>query len=257
MLLKNRVAIVTGGSSGIGRGICLEFAKEGAKVVVADVSNKPKQGKFFETTPTPPVDEEINSKGGNSNFFQTDISNDKDVKNLINSTVDLYGKIDILVNNAGIHIPGNSEELSIENWDKVVGVNLRGQFITSKYCIPHIKKSNFGRIIQIASIHSFGGGLGPAYPPSKAAVLNLVKDLSIELASHNVTVNAICPGAIETPIQDYMTEKILKEYKNTIPLGRFGLPKDIGRAAVFFASDQSDWITGTSLIVDGGHRAKV
>ena len=120
MLLKNRVAIVTGGSSGIGRGICLEFAKEGAKVVVADVSNKPKQGKFFETTPTPPVDEEINSKGGNSSFFQTDISNDKDVKNLINSTVDLYGKIDILVNNAGIHIPGNSEELSIENWDKLL-----------------------------------------------------------------------------------------------------------------------------------------
>ena len=257
MNLKNRVAIVTGGSSGIGKGICLEFAKEGAKVVVADISNKPKQGKFFESNQSIPVDKEIKSLGGDSVFINTNISSENDVKNLIDSTIDLYGKIDILVNNAGIHIPGTTQDLSIEDWDKVIGVNLRGQFLTAKNCIPHLKKSKFGRIIQIASIHSFGGGLGPAYPPSKAALINLVKDLAIELAPYDITVNAICPGAIETPIQDYLTKKMIDDYKETIPLGRFGLPKDIAKAAVFFASDQSEWITGTSLTVDGGHTAKV
>ena len=99
--------------------------------------------------------------------------------------------------------------------------------------------------------------MGPAYPPSKAALINLVKDLAIELAPNDITVNAICPGAIETPIQDYLTKKMIDDYKETIPLRRFGLPKDIAKAAVFFASDQSEWITGTSLTIDGGHTAKV
>ena len=185
------------------------------------------------------------------------MGNQDDIEELIRFTVDFYGQLDILVNNAGIHIPGNSQELSMSDWDKVIQVNLRGQVVAAKNAIPHLKNSKFGRIIQIASINSFGGGLGPAYPISKAAVINLVHDLSIELGPHNVTVNAICPGAIETPIQDYMTKEIIDEYLKTIPLGRFGLPKDIARATVFLASDEANWITGEHLTVDGGHRAKV
>ena len=257
MLLKDRVAIVTGGSSGIGRSISLEFAKEGAKVVIADIVEKPKRGKFFEKEHKPPVATEINDNGGNATFIKTDVGNQDDVEELIRYTMDFYGQLDVLVNNAGIHIPGNSQELSMSDWDKVIQVNLRGQVVAAKSAIPHLKNSKFGRIIQIASINSFGGGLGPAYPISKAAVINLVHDLSIELGPHNVTVNAICPGAIETPIQDYMTKEIIDEYLKTIPLGRFGLPKDIARAAVFLASDDANWITGEHLTVDGGHRAKV
>ena len=253
MLLENRIAIVTGGSSGIGRGIATEFAREGAQVVVTDIQEAPSRGKYHEKNTITPTVEEIEKLGAQGLFVQTDMADDSQVDLLIQKTVEHFGGLDILVNNAGIHIPGNSQEISIADWDKVVGVDLRSIFVATKIAIPHLRKSKYGRIIQIASVHAYGGGAGPAYAPAKAAVVNM----ALEVAQENITVNAICPGYIETAIQDYLTLEQIEEVRQRTPLPRFGLPRDIARSAVFLASDDAEWITGTSLVVDGGYIASV
>ena len=257
MLLKNRIAIVTGSSSGIGRGIAIEFAREGAHVVVTDIQENPNQGKYHEQDTITPTVNEIEKLGAQGLFVKTDISDDTQVGHLIQKTVEHFGGLDILVNNAGIHIPGNSQELSIDNWDKVINVDLRAIFVATKIAISHLKKSTFGRIIQIASVNAYGGGAGPAYASAKAAVVNMTRDLALEIAQENITVNTICPGYIETAIQDYLTPEQIEETRQRTPLPRFGLPRDIGRSAVFLASDDAEWITGTSLVVDGGYLASV
>ena len=252
MLLEDRVAIVTGGSSGIGRGICLEFAREGAKVVVADVDDVPKRGKYHETDERPPTAKEIDRLGGQALFVKGDIAEEGSVRNLIEATVRHFGGIDILVNNAGVYVPGTSQEISIEDWDRVVGVDLRAIFLTTKFALPHIQRSQAGRIINISSVHAFGGGGGPPYAAAKAGVVNMTRDTAVEVGNDGITVNAICPGYIETPIQDYLTEEQIEATRKGTPLPRFGTPRDIGRACVFLASDDASWITGTALPVDGG-----
>ena len=256
MLLKDRISIVTGGSSGIGRGIALEFAREGARIVIADIQESPLQGKYHEIDVTTPTVQEIENLGVQGIFIKTDVSEESQVAQMIQRTVEHFGGLDILVNNAGIHIPGGSQDISIADWDKVVGINLRGVFMTTKLAIPYLKKSKFGRIIQIASVHAYGGGAGPAYASAKAAVVNMVRDTALEVGKFGITVNAICPGYIETAIQDYLTPEQVESSLQKTPMQRLGLPKDIGRAAVFFASDDAEWITGTSLLVDGGASAK-
>ena len=257
MLLKDRVCIVTGASSGIGRGIALEFAREGARVAVVDRQATPLRGKYHEIDVTTPTVTEIEKLGAHGIFLQTDVADASQVADAIQQTVDHFGGLDILVNNAGIHIPGGTQEISIDDWDKVIGVNLRGVFVATKLAIPHLKQSKFGRIIQIASVHAYGGGAGPAYAPAKAAVANMVRDTALEIGQDGITVNAICPGYIETAIQDYLTPEQVEEALEKTALPRFGLPRDIGRAAVFLASDDAEWITGASLLVDGGFAAGV
>lgn len=257
MKLKNRVAIVTGGSSGIGRGICMEFVKEGAKVVVADVQEYPKPGKYHDQDVTTPVLEEVEKIGGKGLFVRTDMGDETSVRNLMQDAASHFGGIDILVNNAGIFIPGDSQTLGVADWDKVIGVNIRGLFLSTKFVIPHLRDSKAGRIINVASVHAFHGGGGPAYAPAKAGVLNLTRDTAIEVGARGITVNAICPGYIETPIQDYLTQEQIDDCLEKTPLPRLGLPSDIGRAAVFFASDDAEWITGAALPVDGGWLAPV
>lgn len=257
MILKGRVALVTGGSSGIGRGICLEFAREGARVVVADIRETPKQGKYYEKEPALPTAAQIAQEGGQALFVQADLAQEGAVRQLIEQGSAHFGGLDILVNNAGVFIPGSSQELSVADWDRVVGVNLRGVFLATRFALPHLKKSKAGRIINIASVHAFGGGSGPVYASAKAGVVNLTRDTAIEAGPDGVTVNAICPGAVETPIQDYLTPEIIEEVKRRTPLRRFGTPRDIGRACVFLASDDAAWITGAALLVDGGLTAPV
>ena len=138
-----------------------------------------------------------------------------------------------------------------------MAINLRGPYLCTKHSVPHLKKSQAGRIINIASVHAFVGGGGPVYPPAKAGLVNLTRDSAIELDSENFTVNAICPGYIETPIQDYLTEEQIETSRHRTPLPRLGLPSDIGRVAVFCASDDAEWITGTALPVDGGWLAPI
>ena len=138
-----------------------------------------------------------------------------------------------------------------------MGINLRALFLTTRAAVPHLKQSRAGRIVNIASVHAFHGGGGPAYAPAKAGVVNLTRDTAVELASHGITANTICPGYIETPIQDYLTEAQIAEAAEKTPLPRLGLPRDIGRACVFFASDDAEWITGATLPVDGGWLAPI
>jgi len=258
MKLKDKVAVITGANSGIGRGIALDMALvEGAKVVVVDITEVPKVGKFFETESRKPTSEEIISQGGIAEFFQADISKEDEIKKLVNFVLDKFGKLDILVNNAGLGIPGNTQELSLEDWETVIGVNLKGPFLMTKYFAPLLKESSSGRILNIASILAFGGGGGPAYPPAKAGLVNLTKDSALEFASHGITVNCICPGAIQTPMQDYLTKEIIEYVSTNTPIPRLGLPKDIAKICSFLASSDASWITGIAIPVDGGREARL
>ena len=255
MRLKDRICIVTGGSSGIGRGIALEFAREGARIVVVDKQETPLRGKYHETDTTTSTLAEIEKLGASGLFLAADVADETQVAHVIERTLEHFGGLDVLVNNAGIHIPGGTQDLSIADWDSVVAVNLRAVFVATKLAIPHLKHSAYGRIIQIASVHAYGGGAGPAYAPAKAAVVNMVRDTALEVGRFGITVNAICPGYIETAIQDYLTPEQVEAALEKTALPRFGLPRDIGRAAVFLASDDAEWVTGASLLVDGGFTA--
>ena len=257
MKLRDRVAIVTGGSSGIGRGISIELAGEGARVVVCDLVERPRPGKYHDRDVTTPTVEALNAMGADGLFVKTDVSDEAAVNRLVERTVETFGGLDILVNNAGIFELGDSQTTPVETWDHVMGVNLRALFLTTRAAVPHLKQSRAGRIINISSVHAFHGGGGPAYAPAKAGVVNLTRDTAVELASLGITANTICPGYIETPIQDYLTEAQVAEALEKTPLPRLGLPKDIGRACVFFASDDAEWITGTALPVDGGWLAPI
>ncbi len=257
MQLKDRVAVVTGGSSGIGRGICLEFAREGANVVVADIQEQPKRGKYHEQDVVATTVVEVERLGSQGLFVQTDVVEEASIRRMVETAVSHFGRLDILVNNAGIYVVGNTQTLATADWDRIMNVNLKALFLSARFAIPYLRASQAGRIINIASVHAFAGGAGPAYAPAKAAVVNLTRDTAIEVANDGVTVNAICPGYIETPIQDYLTQEQIDDCLEKTPLPRLGLPRDIGRATVFLASDDAEWITGIALPVDGGWLAPI
>ncbi len=255
--LKDRVCLVTGGSSGIGRGISIEMAREGAGVVVADLQEAPRIGKYDPDPPTTTTVEEIEKLGARALFLRTDVSDQKSVQTMLRDTIHRFSGIDILVNNAAVLIPGNSQELSVEQWDRVQAVNLRSLFLTTKFSAPFLKQSKAGRIINIASVAAFFGGGGPAYTAAKAAVLNLTRDSALELAPDGVTVNAVCPGFVQTSMHDSFTEEKVERLRQWTPLQRAGTPAEIGRTCVFLASDDAAWITGIALPVDGGWLARV
>lgn len=251
----DRTVIVTGASSGIGRGIARRFAEEGAKIVVADVRREPKRGDRFGTDETAPTDEVIREElGGEALYVETDVSDPDDVREMVDEAVDAFGGVHVLVNNAGIHIPGDSQEIDVEDWETVIGVDLDGAFYCAKFAIPHLKESG-GQIINIGSVNSQEGGGGPPYASAKAAIVNLTRDLATELGDDGVTVNAICPGFIETPIQDYLSDEEMQVQLDHTLLPYAGVPEDIGNAAVFLASDEARFITGEALYVDGGWTA--
>ncbi|MFN7001596.1 MAG: SDR family NAD(P)-dependent oxidoreductase, partial [Elioraea tepidiphila] len=205
MKLERRRALVTGASSGIGRGIALALAREGARVAVVDVQEEPKRGKWHETDVTTPTAVEIERMGGEAFFIQADLAQEMEIRRSVAAAVERFGGLDILVNNAGVHVPGGIEELDLPSWDRVMALNLRAVFIATQAAIPHLKRSAYGRVIHIASVHAYGGGSGPAYAPAKAAVVNMARDTAIQVGRYGITVNAICPGYIETPLQDYLT----------------------------------------------------
>ncbi|MBI3910674.1 MAG: glucose 1-dehydrogenase [Armatimonadetes bacterium] len=255
--LEGRVAMVTGGSSGIGRGIALELVREGASVAVVDLREEPLRGKYHEQDVTTPTVTEIERLGGRGLFIQADVADDAALAAATDRTVSTFGGLDILVNNAGIYAPGGIEQLLMETWDRITRVNLRAVVVATRLALPHLRHSRAGRIIHIASVQAYGGGSGPAYAPAKVALVNLTRDTAMEVGRYGITVNAICPGYIETAIQDYLTEEQIEACRRRTPLPRFGRPRDIGRAVVFLASDDAEWITGISLVVDGGLLAPV
>ncbi len=251
MKLKGKVAVITGAGSGIGRAAALLFAEEGAKVVVADYSVAGGQ----ETV------KQIKAKGGEATFVATDVSKAADVQKMIKTAIDKYGRLDILYNNAGIEGPlGPTENVSEADWDRVLSVNLKGVFLGSKHAIPQMLKQGGGVIINTASIAGLVGVANmPAYCASKGGIVLLTKTMALEYARKNIRVNCICPGAVKTPMLDRFTgsqpeaEKFLRESQ---PVGRWGEPEEIAQAALYLASEQSSFVTGTTLIVDGGLTAQ-
>ena len=253
MLLKDRVAIVTGGSSGIGRGVCLEFAREGAKVVVADVQEEPKRGKYHEQDIRTTTVDEIEKLGSQGFFVQADMADEEDVKNLVQSAVEHFGGLDILVNNAGRTRDGLAMRMSDEDWNGILEVNLSAGFRLSRAVLRGMMKRRFGRIINITSIVGQVGNPGQAnYVAAKAGLAGMTKSLAGEVASRNITVNCIAPGFIETPMTDALPEDRRAALLTSIPAGRLGQPDDIAAGAVYLASDEAAYVTGATLSINGG-----
>jgi NAD(P)-dependent dehydrogenase (short-subunit alcohol dehydrogenase family) len=249
MLLSNRVAIITGGARGIGRGIALKFAEEGCSVVIAYRVSEPSK-----------TLEEILKKGGNGFSVQCDVSDSRQVQNLVNQVINKYGKVDILVNNAAIaQTPKSITMVSEEEWDRILNINLKGTFLCCKAVVPHMKEKKYGKIINISSI----GAIAPpsqtiSYCAAKAGVLGLTLDLALELAPFNICVNAILPGGIRTEMWDAIVPPDINkgdffaEVAEMIPMKRLGTPEDIAGAALFLASELSGFVTGDRILVGGG-----
>jgi len=252
MRLANKVAIVTGSGSGIGRASALLFAKEGAKVSVADMDEKGGR----ETV------ESIKSNGGEAIFVRTDVSKAADAENMVKETVSKFGKLDILFNNAGINPLGTVVDTSEAVWDAVIDVNLKGIFLCSKYAIPEMIRHGGGAIVNTASINAVAALPNEvAYHASKGGVAALTRAMAIDHIAQSVRVNCICPGVTATPLvvkyvreskNPQETEKLLLREQ---PINRFAKPEEIAQAALFLASDEASFVTGTTLFVDGGYTA--
>lgn len=242
MRLKDKVAIVTGAGRGIGQGIALKLALEGAKVTVCDVDRE-----MGEATVS------LIRKGeGEAFFVPCDIAKEEEVAALFESTVLTYGTVDILVNNAGINRDGMLHKLTHDQWDQVISVNLTGTFHCMQAATKLMREKKSGRIINIASA-SWLGNVGQAnYAASKAGIVGLTKTAARELARYNVTVNAICPGFIDTDMTRGVPEKVWDLMVSKIPMGRAGKPEDVANLITFLASDESNYITSEVINVGGG-----
>ncbi|MGD9116675.1 MAG: SDR family NAD(P)-dependent oxidoreductase [Dehalococcoidia bacterium] len=247
MKLKGKTAIVTGARRGIGRAIALALAKEGANVTVSDVSQEDCQA----------VVAEIEKMGGKGLAVKCDVTATPQVEALVKKTVDAFGGLEILVNNAGIISYKPFLELTDDDWDKLLSVNLKGQFLCSRTAAREMLKKQWGRIVNIASISS--GGCGIAFPliahytASKGGVMALTEALALELTAKGINVNAICPGAIDTDMTKGARESgQLNTVLLRIPKGRLGKPEEIANTVVFLASEEASYISGAAVVVDGG-----
>jgi 3-oxoacyl-[acyl-carrier protein] reductase len=244
--LRGRVAIVTGASRGIGRGIAKKLAEEGAKVVV-NYNESSKQAED--------VHREITESGGESITFKGDVSKSKDVTAMVEATMAKFGRVDILVNNAGIVFRKKILESTEEEWDRTIDVNLKSVYLCSKAVAPIMLQQKHGKIVNISSISGLNGPPSsveiPDYVASKAGVIGLTRALAVDLAPL-INVNVVCPGAIETDMLATMSEEGRSGRMAETPLKRFGRPDEIAAAVLFLASDDSDFVTGESLVVSGG-----
>jgi NAD(P)-dependent dehydrogenase (short-subunit alcohol dehydrogenase family) len=252
MLLKDRVAIVTGGASGIGKAITLRFAAEGAKVVIADIHEQ--KGKALA--------DEIKKSGGEAFFIKCDVADTRQANDTAAKAAAKYGKIDILVNNAG-GVAGDAkiEETTDEAWNRVIAINLTGQFLMCRAAIPYMKKNGYGKIINLSSM----GAINPPAPivhyhAAKGGVLGLTTNLAQEFAKENITVNAILPGPVKSEFFTEMftgkpqaeADAFFKKLDSKVPMGRMGQPDEIAKVALFLASDLSSYVTGEAINVGGG-----
>lgn len=241
MRLKDRIAIVTGGGQGIGRTICLVFAKEGANVVVAEQN----------VTTAKAVSADIKTLGVQSLAIPTDVANSESVQSMVNQTLEAFGRIDILVNNAGIFSYTRIEDCSESEWDAMMEVNLKGTFLCSQAVMAGMKKQQFGRIINFGSLAGQVGGLvaSAPYSASKAGVMCLTKSFARVLGEYGVTVNSIAPGIVDTEMA-----KNHPDMTAQIPLGRKAAPEEVANAVLFLASEEGRYLTGVTLDVNGGIR---
>ena len=243
MRLKDKVALITGGARGIGQAIALTFAREGADIVVADVNLEIAQKTALE----------IQDLGRKVLALEMDVTNYEKVEEGVNKILDKMGKVDILVNNAGITKDNLLLRMSQADWDAVINVNLKGTFNCIKAVTRPMIKQRSGRIISIASIIGLMGNPGQAnYAASKAGIIALTKTAAKELASRNINANAVAPGFIQTEMTAKLSEEIKKKMLEAIPLGKLGTPEDVANVCLFLASQESSYITGQTITIDGG-----
>ncbi len=255
-VLKGQKALVTGANSGIGKGVAIALAQAGADVVVNFVSNE--EG-------AEQVVEEIKQVNPEGQVFshQTDVSNEEQVQGMFKEMIDRFGTIDILINNAGLQQDASFDEMSLEKWNKVIGVNLTGQFLCAREAVREFKRRGVreevscsaGKIICISSVHEVIPWAGHVnYAASKGGIMMMMKSIAQEVAHYRIRVNSICPGAIRTPINRpaWDTPEAYQSLMSLIPYNRIGETDDIGRAAVWLASDEADYVCGISMFVDGG-----
>lgn len=253
MKLKDKVAIITGSTKGIGKEASILFAKEGAKVIVNGRDSK--RGRE--------VVKEIESMGDVAKFYRADVSISNEVEELVKFTINEFGKIDILYNNAAIYMEGLVHEFSEENWDKVININLKSVFLCCKYVIPEMLKNNGGVIINTSSTEGLATTINiPAYCASKAGIINLTRSMALDYGRTNIRVNCICPGVICTQnFYDMVNwfkdpQREIVKWTEVHPIGRLGRPVEVANAALFLASEEASFITGAILVVDGGQSVK-
>jgi 3-oxoacyl-[acyl-carrier protein] reductase len=243
MRLKDKVTLITGGARGIGKAIALTFAAQGADIIVADVNLEEAQKTAAE----------IEGMGRKAMALSVDVTSFEKVEEALNKILDKFTKVDILVNNAGITKDNLMLRMSPADWDAVINVNLKGTFNCTKAVSRPMIKQRTGRIINIASIIGIMGNAGQAnYAASKGGVIALTKTAAKELASRNINVNAIAPGFIQTAMTDKLPEEVKAKMMEAIPLGTLGTPQDVANACLFLASEESSYITGQTIVVDGG-----
>ncbi len=244
MRLKDRVAIITGGAQGIGQGIGFRLAEEAAKVAVFDVNLEAAKK----------TAQEIEKSGGTAAAFKVDVTQSAELEAAVKQVLSKFGKIDILVNNAGISLISKVANMTDDIWDRTLDVNLKGVFLCSRAVIPHMKERKYGKIINLASVLALRGSMYYShYGATKAGVVAFTQGLAVELGPHNINVNAVGPGVIDTPMADHdVAPEVRQRLQKRIPMRRIGLPRDIADAVLFLASDEASYVTGQCLYVCGG-----
>ncbi|MEH7234545.1 SDR family NAD(P)-dependent oxidoreductase [Bacillus sp. JJ1562] len=242
--LQDKVAIITGGASGIGAATARLFVEEGAKVVLVDLNEE--KGKAFEA--------ELKALNAEALFVKANITSEEEVANIYKQTIEAFGKVDVVFNNAGIGRVQPSHELEYSEWRNTVNVDLDGVFLVAREAIREFLKADGGVIVNTASMYGWVGSPGSAaYNAAKGGVVNLTRSLALEYAEKNIRVNALCPGFIDTPIIPEESKQVLR---TMTPMKRLGQAEEMAKAVLFLASDDSTFMTGNSLIVDGGYTAQ-
>jgi dihydroanticapsin dehydrogenase len=266
MRLENKAALITGGGSGIGLATALAFLREGARVAIAEISEERARAavEHFRDAikPAPGANQPMAARHEVPAILG-DVSREADALRMVEETVSRFGRLDVLFNNAGILIEKPVHELSEEEWDRTMDVNLKGVFLVSKHALPHMIRQGRGSIINTGSVNSLVGDYGdPAYCASKGGVGMLTRAMALDYAKHGIRVNAVCPGGVETAMfrQEAATRGLsIEAYREQLralhPIGRAGMPEEIAAAVVFLASDEASFVTGSLMVVDGGYTA--